>query len=1693
MKELFEHSVALKTYYFNLEKSLQDEMDFLREVASGRAKARPEFADKIFKGLSVTLGLGDLIGFRVSKIVDLAQTAFKVGEEALKHTGAKRTTLATSISSRDPEHMKLLIEEAAIRATYRYATVIERVFAEGNLHTGSGTTAVAKAAAIGAIRILQYMLQNNKPFDKPEALLEGLLEGDSGRGHEGFLNNDLINLSLWDAAVQKTSGHLTPFTAEGFYARCGFFTEDGAFWVHPELVSFDESTKQLAQSARSRFKQVFKSKAPYSLAVPESSDSIHAWVPKYGYIQMPQDLLKSRYAAYQIHLPRALDSLRVLEALSLSYRYVTLSEIVDYLKQQKKSGHHLSFNHWLRQKLCEQFSEQLTELPPEMVEKFNTDKPLVALYRGEIDGDFLKKEGVDLSVGNFSNVDFSGSHFKNCTLGKFHHARLVGATFSGVSATADVLDNANLSLSYILNCSWKNLSGMYLKIAYAELSESHFDNIKFCGTIVMEGLRFDEISRLSFSGGRDERNVDLSRRLIEIEKETQEFLVSYQSELVLLQKQIGDQGRIAQERMDLLEVQQRALAEKQNVLQRKKEQDGFSTVTQEELKNTVSRFEQHIRVLKSNDSLKTDTKFLVDTQYFQRLRTFLEGQLDKRWITLSQKTTNSTVGTKGTKGENGKHGSNGVFPGGSATFGGNGVAGQHGVHAQPITVSIQSVSDTAFVLASDNPNTEPVILPLLDPKISIMFDASGSHGGDGGTGGNGGNGAEGQQGINATERGAGTSGTNGGNGANGGNGENGGNGGNAAPIKVYLYESDMDLCGAIDSLNVQGGKGGHGGDSGVGGIGGKGGKGGASHSWTEYTYSYDRDGNQQTHSHPRTNPGGHDGASGANGANGNRGQNGQDGQSSFVEITVFNDTTGIPQVYNDIYRLKLVKFDPIFSDDGIIEPGESLSIHNLEVWNEGGMPTPIFQSIIVGVNGNQMVACTTQQHGLINQSIKSTDKYQLKTAIPFSIRHFPKPTVGEIFCQKAPISMYAYTERIARYFNDFHRKKETYDVRYPVELSISFGGRTVIKGSKTPVAIKVRNISTKALGLESESGRALTVKLDLFRHENLSMRGEELTFISNELDSPQYSLGAPIQFHITHLPAQSEVTMGGVLFADMSHLLPYSHIPLRWSLQLEKINSPAVDASVIQEESVKIQVAERYQSTTEPSDILLVVNSQTSPEEISGWQTLANSLGMVLDKWNVSLYQGVSYNYDQYNFRRRMEGKVVVFLNTPFYRDDNPRYFESPFYAAQYLEQHELFEAARRANVSTYILNADERGFNFSEAILPLAPISDYKPHTSRKDFVEDKKKQLYAADECLPEQYESIKVAKTYIFTRPTEEKMKSKVLRLSQSLARLEPQHSYNLEYQYAPSRVGGSWFRGIFDYGQIAVRRGLDRSRAHLATRPFNMNGSEFSKDEIDTFVFFKLLPFGKKLSLLMTDKVVEQEKLSALLSASILSDLVDEQRLFHRKDSYTALSKEKLSAAFYNFNAFKGHDFRSLLASTQGASLFSELMIKYLHLLSLRSNRVTKICGNEARLMLKNYIPQLKAREMRKLREQIFIKDKLPKGVADIEQHFSDPLGLDKLGVKFDNKLVNVSIAPLPSHVEVTKPPINENKFSFSEDAEGKQKHKESVLFFSNHCHFKKSPPVMLHSFNAGSGHAVSEEQVAEEKSAKVIRTGLLQAI
>ncbi|MFN3235378.1 MAG: hypothetical protein ACE365_08240, partial [Gammaproteobacteria bacterium] len=432
-------------------------------------------------------------------------------------------------------------------------------------------------------------------------------------------------------------------------------------------------------------------------------------------------------------------------------------------------------------------------------------------------------------------------------------------------------------------------------------------------------------------------------------------------------------------------------------------------------------------------------------------------------------------GRSGNDGRDGSEGSDGDSWNREGSPGTNGTSGSHGENGQPISIVLQSVPGTNKAIITHAKTIERDLFAI-DSSTSISLISRGGNGGDGGDGGRGGKGMDGSQGAIGS-RSPGGRGGDGYDGGNGGNGGSGGRGGDGGDITVNISEEDMDLCWMINSTDMSSGNPGRRGRGGDGGRGGSGGMGGPGDTWWEdvndiefYTVLH-ADG-YSSHVETRTvkrvvthyEPYGSNGSWGSYGYSGDDGRDGDHGQDGKFTYRITR-TDGSSYTARTRYNLKFSSCEFGYSDDGIFEPGEEAWLSSITVVNNGGMPTPSFQAINVGINNNALITFVGPE--LSTYSVSSDRQLTLRQrSCPFKIKSSAESAKEEVFYKEAPLTFYAYVERIGKFFDNFHSSSSSVKlpIRYPVELSSSYAPSTILKGDELPFVIKARNISTQSLG-----------------------------------------------------------------------------------------------------------------------------------------------------------------------------------------------------------------------------------------------------------------------------------------------------------------------------------------------------------------------------------------------------------------------------------------------------------------------------------------------------------------------------------------------------------------------------------------------------------------------------------------------------
>lgn len=940
-------------------------------------------------------------------------------------------------------------------------------------------------------------------------------------------------------------------------------------------------------------------------------------------------------------------------------------------------------------------------------------------------------------------------------------------------------------------------------------------------------------------------------------------------------------------------------------------------------------------------------------------------------ITSSQNTL--FINSSGHSGREGAHGYSGSR-GGNCSPGSDGYPGergQDGQHAEDVSLHL-SVNEITNNVDINVISRGHYPLPLGNPDTEILIHAHGGHGGKGGDGGQGGEGGRGCDGRNASQYSYGTSGEDGSPGGDGGCGGNGGDGGDAGHVKIRVKKQDTDLLMLLAQPSLSGGTGGGSGEGGRGGNGGAGGRGGNSHFWTEEIHHHcGPDDHSQDHIDYvyHSNPGGRDGNDGRNGRWGHSGQSGNHGRLGRFEIEVEKDN-----IYPGRYDLSLASLSPVESDDGIIEPGESLAVQDLVFKNMGAMPTPAYQGILVSLTPNQWIDFENQNTLALDTAIPSSHTAMLKNPLHFQVKEAQSiPAVDSTFHETGHLQFKATVSRVNKSFKTVANQIQFLSIRYPVEISTVSLPPSISREEEAPFIFKIRNISKKAIGFNANDARLLKVDLSLTG----GVDGALLEFHDSQ-GQPLQTLDSPLAQQIACLNPGEEVYFAGTLGFN-GDTPSYTQADLTCQLHIGHLKNKLSDIDTIQQRNFKVQLADSFQYHPE-ADLVLVTNNETDSETIKSWAETAARLGTSISIWNTSLYSGVSYTQrreDEGSFIEQMQGKVMVILNNEMTLKDHQAR------STDCLDAMEILSAAKNANVSTYVIG---QHFDIKKAVSPLTHVSQ-NDHTT---VVQDK-----------------------FLFwRRPNTQHLQKKARELSQRLQKENPHQRYQPFYQFQAKKKQTGCFslRPTWELGEVDMRETLDSAQPHIAFRKANSEDMREPAD-VDIYDIVKLLPFTKKLRYLEEAKDAHYAQ---IIKNAILSDLADELLIYAKYKWNGHFSREKLSQGLMNLKTLSEHRFSDqthvgdiLLSYEYFANRLPTITDKYFFPFLCLRTRLKQFSHEKTRQMLTHYFPHDNLATERKSvskkwdslsREQLFEQFSAPyknQVVFDNQVSLEEPILKDEL--------------------------------------------------------------------------------------------------
>ncbi|KAF1955062.1 hypothetical protein CC80DRAFT_594675 [Byssothecium circinans] len=533
------------------------------------------------------------------------------------------------------------------------------------------------------------------------------------------------------------------------------------------------------------------------------------------------------------------------------------------------------------------------------------------------------------------------------------------------------------------------------------------------------------------------------------------------------------------------------------------------------------------------------------------------------------------------------------------------------------------------------------------PGHDLLVSARGGHGGNGGIGENGQDGGRGRDGNDATRYSQATAGHRGKNGGSGGYGSSGANGGDGGTIEVSVREEDMNLLIAV-LWTVKGGNGGARGAHGRGGRGGKGGKGGAGYEWSIDIHRVRIVENSAGHHVPETyveteyysNPPGWNGSSGYNGSQPSEplydGAPGRDGLFSFFVLR----SNGPREQYHGCYDLRVSGFDIMDeNDDGINEPGEHIFVKNIRVQNTGAMPSPPFTSIPLNIVPSTWLDGNVVQDGItLPTGIPLGGSYEARGFMKLFVKQEPgrRASPGCPLIANDTVKIIAVMPGINRTLDNFLIQSPIV-VRYPLELLPPAYLRTVSIGDEFTVQWKIRNVSRKKYGTESNPSRLCGTRLHKtgsFSFKTPVENDESLQYI--DIIDPAGEVAFNQIFRVAD---SAEPFSRGMMYLEMLLGEP-SNDPSRYS----PAPSPMPGVRWIARFDLGFQISSAYHYNPEAS-YLLLVNTNTPGSlvrEIIAY--VHGSLYLGVDVYNLSVSGTLVEKNTNENILKRYWGKTIIIL-----------------------------------------------------------------------------------------------------------------------------------------------------------------------------------------------------------------------------------------------------------------------------------------------------------------------------------------------------------------------------------------------------------------------------------------------------------------
>jgi hypothetical protein len=464
-------------YYKALADAIKLEFNFTKQVASGQVQGRQDVVDKFLKTLNNSLGLvgsAPIIGDFISFGVELVNTIGTLIQ--MKHSRDKDANLrgfAESLTRCDSsKQYEMYINNIAREITYRYGCNLEYlIYSQGE--EGKKLKIIDTLAHVAALRIMFYALCEGISIENCEALVNGLIDG-----YAGIQGEKLTHLLNKISIFERITGSKTAYSAESFYARCGFMVPIGEEYQY----FIDRNTSNLNKSNKLYVSYEDNSIGESQSKRMKSVVDRDVLVPKYGYA-MSFHLPQSNHYPEELgrHFPtKSRTNSALLACLQANQcQFVSLNQIETYLRSANGRIHTIDFTTWLKKQYPALYRGE----------------SLFPIFRGILSEDSLQRKGLSFSHGLFNKCDFSFCSFQNISFTRLQHCLVIESEFRQCLATEGILNGSDFTLAKIIGCNFQKLNGI-LYANFAHITNSAFDGSNL--VLQFEGAYIDPATVDSF-------------------------------------------------------------------------------------------------------------------------------------------------------------------------------------------------------------------------------------------------------------------------------------------------------------------------------------------------------------------------------------------------------------------------------------------------------------------------------------------------------------------------------------------------------------------------------------------------------------------------------------------------------------------------------------------------------------------------------------------------------------------------------------------------------------------------------------------------------------------------------------------------------------------------------------------------------------------------------------------------------------------------------------------------------------------------------------------------------------------------------------------------------------------------------------------------------------------------------------------